>query len=176
MPQRIQRRRIKGWRMPEGAVYVGRGSKWGNPFGPLGTNLALARVPAAIHAGRDWEFEDRISADGMLHPYFHPDGRITDCQSRYLTAAESVECYRAYLAGGGWPLNWTPREAAELRSALPDLAGRDISLLVPARRRARGSVPVPCRRAARPRESGCAMTPPHAIARKHRNQLWERRK
>jgi hypothetical protein len=31
-PQRIQRRRVKGWRMPEGAVYVGRGSKWGNPF------------------------------------------------------------------------------------------------------------------------------------------------
>lgn len=32
MPQRIQRRRAKGWRAPEGAVYVGRGSKWGNPF------------------------------------------------------------------------------------------------------------------------------------------------
>lgn len=31
-PQRIQRRRTKGWRAPEGAVYVGRGSKWGNPY------------------------------------------------------------------------------------------------------------------------------------------------
>lgn len=31
-PQRIQRKRIKGWRMPEGAVYVGRPSKWGNPY------------------------------------------------------------------------------------------------------------------------------------------------
>jgi len=30
-PKRIQRKRVKGWRMPEGAVYVGRGSKWGNP-------------------------------------------------------------------------------------------------------------------------------------------------
>ena len=30
-PQRIQRRRTKGWRMPENTVYVGRGSKWGNP-------------------------------------------------------------------------------------------------------------------------------------------------
>jgi len=30
-PKRIQRRRTKGWRMPEGAIYVGRGSKWGNP-------------------------------------------------------------------------------------------------------------------------------------------------
>jgi hypothetical protein len=32
MPQRIQRRRAKGWRMPAGAVYVGRPTKWGNPF------------------------------------------------------------------------------------------------------------------------------------------------
>lgn len=31
-PKRIQRKRTKGWRMPEGALYVGRGSRWGNPF------------------------------------------------------------------------------------------------------------------------------------------------
>ena len=31
-PKRIQRQRTKGWRMPEGAVYVGRPSKWGNPY------------------------------------------------------------------------------------------------------------------------------------------------
>ncbi len=35
-PQRVQRKRTKGWRMPEGAVYVGRGSKWGNPY-PVGS-------------------------------------------------------------------------------------------------------------------------------------------
>jgi hypothetical protein len=29
---RIQRRRSKGWRMPAGAIYVGRPTKWGNPF------------------------------------------------------------------------------------------------------------------------------------------------
>lgn len=31
MPKRIQRRRTKGWQMPDGAVYVGRGTAWGNP-------------------------------------------------------------------------------------------------------------------------------------------------
>ena len=31
-PQRIQQRRTKGWRKPEGAVAVGRGTKWGNPW------------------------------------------------------------------------------------------------------------------------------------------------
>ena len=30
MSVRIQRRRTKGWRMPEGAIYVGRPSRWGN--------------------------------------------------------------------------------------------------------------------------------------------------
>lgn len=32
MPKRIQRSRSKGWRMPPGAIYVGRPGKWGNPY------------------------------------------------------------------------------------------------------------------------------------------------
>lgn len=32
LPQRIQLRRTKGWRRPEGAIVVARPSKWGNPF------------------------------------------------------------------------------------------------------------------------------------------------
>lgn len=32
MPKRIQRKRTRGWRMPPNAVYVGRPTKWGNPF------------------------------------------------------------------------------------------------------------------------------------------------
>ena len=32
MPKRIQRRRTKGWRKPEAAVYVDRGTEWGNPW------------------------------------------------------------------------------------------------------------------------------------------------
>ena len=31
-PQRIQRRRTKGWKMPENTVSVTRPGKWGNPF------------------------------------------------------------------------------------------------------------------------------------------------
>ncbi len=43
MPKRIQRRRTKGWRLQEassnplGAIYVGRPTKWGNPFRVRGT-------------------------------------------------------------------------------------------------------------------------------------------
>ena len=32
MPQRIQLRRAKGWRLPEGAIVVSRPSKFGNPW------------------------------------------------------------------------------------------------------------------------------------------------
>lgn len=31
-PKRIQQKRTKGWRKPEGAVSVARPSKWGNPY------------------------------------------------------------------------------------------------------------------------------------------------
>ena len=30
--KRIQRKRTKGWKMPKNAKYVGRPTKWGNPF------------------------------------------------------------------------------------------------------------------------------------------------
>lgn len=32
MPERIQRKRTKGWKSPENTVYVGRPTMWGNPF------------------------------------------------------------------------------------------------------------------------------------------------
>ncbi|MFB6776540.1 DUF4326 domain-containing protein [Streptomyces sp. NPDC056352] len=31
-PERIQRKRTKGWTAPVGAKYVGRGTRWGNPW------------------------------------------------------------------------------------------------------------------------------------------------
>ena len=32
MPDRIQRKRTKGWQMPVNAIYVGRPTCWGNPY------------------------------------------------------------------------------------------------------------------------------------------------
>ena len=45
-PQRIQRKRTRGWTMPEGAIYVGRPTGWGNPFrvGDRATPTAYAAV------------------------------------------------------------------------------------------------------------------------------------
>lgn len=43
-PRRIQRKRTKGWRMPKNCVYVGRPTRWGNPF----------RGPGAAQAYYNW--------------------------------------------------------------------------------------------------------------------------
>ena len=32
MPDRVQRKRTKGWQMPENTIYVGRPTRWGNPW------------------------------------------------------------------------------------------------------------------------------------------------
>lgn len=41
-PVRIRRQRTKGWKMPPNTVYVGRGSKWGNPHK---VGVSLKRLP-----------------------------------------------------------------------------------------------------------------------------------
>lgn len=48
MPERIQRSRAKGWRMPVGATYVGRPGPFGNPFPWEGTWAAVAAVAAGF--------------------------------------------------------------------------------------------------------------------------------
>lgn len=71
MPKRIQRQRTKGWQMPEGVVYVGRPTKWGNPFNFSSSDncwnaLALGcrgdrkgRQEASVKAFRQWIADPR---------------------------------------------------------------------------------------------------------------------
>lgn len=84
--------------MPDGAVYVGRPSRWGSPF-RLGTPRALMRMPGALDPTADAEFEGRISADGAQHDYFWPDGTWTRHTVRYMTPQEAVDHYRRLLTG-----------------------------------------------------------------------------
>jgi len=133
MPDRIQLKRTRGWRLPPGAVVVARPSIWGNPFG-YRKYTGLARVPAVIGEG-DWEYEGRISADGARHDYHHGDGRITVCHVRYMTRAEVVECYRRLLLRdptpamrstlGAWRLPFTVEDVRR------ELAGRDLACWCP---------------------------------------------
>ena len=58
-PKRIQRKRIKGWRMPEGAVYVGRPTKWGNHWRVTETCTATQ----AVADYRAWLMANQESAE-----------------------------------------------------------------------------------------------------------------
>jgi hypothetical protein len=71
IPQRIQRKRTKGWKMPPNTIYVGRPTKWGNPFNFSSSDncwnaLALGcrgdakgRREAAVKAFRQWIADPR---------------------------------------------------------------------------------------------------------------------
>jgi len=65
MPERIQRKRTAGWRMPAEAVYVGRPSKWGNPFRAgvpfCGPTLRTLHTPDQLVA----QFRAWITADEL---------------------------------------------------------------------------------------------------------------
>jgi hypothetical protein len=68
---RVQRRRTAGWRMPENTVYVGRPSRWGNPWTvkdalAVGyTNEARIRV-WCVELFREWVGRDQRSLTVML--------------------------------------------------------------------------------------------------------------
>jgi hypothetical protein len=49
-PKRIQRTRAKGWRMPPNTVYVGRPTKWGNPYL---VNVRPPMLPPNMEWGRE---------------------------------------------------------------------------------------------------------------------------
>jgi len=64
-PLRIQRRRVKGWRMPEGAVSVTRPGRWGNPFTVSSEyRCAATKEEAAVlcvRCFRDWLYGGELS-------------------------------------------------------------------------------------------------------------------
>jgi hypothetical protein len=62
MAVRIQRKRSKGWRMPVGAVYVGRPTKFGNPW-QVGDRIDGQRVTHRIAA--DW-YRKNVTADSAM--------------------------------------------------------------------------------------------------------------
>ena len=65
MPLRIQRRRVKGWRMPENTVSVCRPGKWGNPFVVSADKKRLAHYAdykKNVDGWSGWPVADAITA------------------------------------------------------------------------------------------------------------------
>ena len=67
-PKRIQRKRTRGWRMPAGAIYVGRPTKWGNHIkvGDYG-NSPQARRTARWLAVIDFEKSIEWNPEGEAY-------------------------------------------------------------------------------------------------------------
>jgi hypothetical protein len=118
MPNRIQRRRTAGWRTPldeqgRKPVYVGRGSKWGNP-------CTQVRMPALD--GSEWEREGRLGkTSGQHHGFRHPDGTTTSHLVKNATREQAAAMYE----------EWLDRCPSLVAAARVELAGRDLMCWCP---------------------------------------------
>jgi len=130
-PVRVQRKRTKGWRMPEGAVYVGRGSRWGNPFKVGETQI---RMPALN--GGEWEREGRLHKTSGEKNFYctGTDERGMPVgiwhQIEDATVEQCVTIYREMITGGGSHVDskWALSAIAEMRATL---AGMDLACWCP---------------------------------------------
>lgn len=120
-PKRIQRKRTKGWRMPEGAVYVGRPSKWGNPFTVMNG-----------HARYGWlVWDDRDRHGWVTHTT--SDGYVAAFPTKAEAMAEAVKRFRRHMFRQ-WDLTelagrdlacWCPLDQPCHADVLLELANRD---------------------------------------------------
>lgn len=96
MPARIQRRRSRGWRAPAGAVYVGRPTRFGNPF---------TIAPAASRRGGSldmWAVQYQGRTLGRWDDKTEARADAADRYARWIREAKQaslVEAARAELAG-----------------------------------------------------------------------------
>lgn len=120
-PKRIQRRRTKGWKMPEGAIYVGRPTLLGNPF----------RAYKCDCCGY-WDVKDDNGVTYLVDHQYVRQPEVRADRNTWTTRAEAVrEAVRlyhdelTYWVGGR--LSWDP----EFRPAVEQLRGRDLACWCP---------------------------------------------
>lgn len=92
-PVRVQRKRVKGWRMPENTVSVTRPGRWGNPF-KIGD---YARVGLG-NGLSTWQYIKACSAKYADESYTHIE-----------TIEQCIELYRKYIT------NYPPKDLHELK-------------------------------------------------------------
>jgi hypothetical protein len=100
-PKRIQLRRTKGWRKPDGAIVVARRTLWGNPF----------TIPSAVATGfisADWSDADKRAF-------------VTDCFRDWLQ----------YGPDSSWWFEAGRHQWQWIREHLPELRGHDLACWCP---------------------------------------------
>lgn len=116
-PRRVQRRRTKGWRMPENSVYVGRGTKWGNPFrigGFYWDRTGFHRCPSPCVAGEPPMFMRWTQTIARERIAIH----VNPVRDNH----HAVELFRRYIAYNDDI--WTPE-------VLSHLAGKNLACWCP---------------------------------------------
>ena len=134
-PKRIRRQRTRGWRMPEGAVYVGRPTRWGNPFPWQGSWITWAAVglgyrgdPTGRRAAAVALFSAWITGEPVVPPDDSEDGggwiEFSDGTRR------SVADHARGIALGATSLYESP-VLPETTIDVTDLYGRDLACWCP---------------------------------------------
>lgn len=106
VPQRIQLRRVRGWRKPQGAIVVARPSKWGNPY-------TISMMRQRIDAIRDALGE----VDTDLNP-----GQM---------AVEAFRCDLRYGPDSPWWWFGPHQQMIRICGALDELRGHDLACWCP---------------------------------------------
>jgi hypothetical protein len=122
-PKRIQRKRTKGWRMPEGAVYVGRPTVFGNPF----------RAYKCECCGY-WDVRDDNGVTYLVdHQYVRQEHVRRDFRtwtSRDQANREAVRLYMDELTYWYW-FGGRMKHDAPFREAVESLRGHDLACWCP---------------------------------------------
>lgn len=102
MVERIQRKRTRGFQLPEGAVCVTRPGKWGNPF--------VVGMPYFV-------------TDIMAYRRGQP---LSQAEWHAMTAEDAVDCYRKWFSAQVGKSGFALSEEART-----ELRGRDLACFCP---------------------------------------------
>ena len=128
--------------MPEGAVYVGRPTPWGNPFQYRHNMRGLIHYGPQHEErfGRHWDFEGRISGPDNRHDMWFSADDIVETHVIWATHEQLVELYRLTLTAPtpGMLMASPSRKGRFLRVTADDirreLAGKDLVCWCPLNR------------------------------------------
>lgn len=114
MPERIQRRRVKGFVMPAEAIYVGRPTKWGNPWRVVG-----AGTEPGLFGGRERVF----TVDG-------PGNFFRGTYAREEASRLAVSLFREWV--NHWPAKYRGwPDPLDVNCGLRELRGHDLACWCP---------------------------------------------
>lgn len=110
-PTRVQRQRARGWRMPENTAYVGRGTRWGNPY-------KVVYNPYT----RYWEIRDSLAGGSWCgYKHFH---------SKTAAMRVAADLYEGSLTGES-PLRPPIKLGVTIKQIREELAGKNLACWCP---------------------------------------------